>query len=518
MVENDNDNDVLWSEKYRPKNLSQIVGNVDQINEIRKWFMSFKNRDLSIKKALLFSGCPGTSKTSIAHAILNEFGYDIVEYNASDIRNKSQIENTIGKIIGMNRVENTDRKFGIIMDEVDGMTSGDKGGMLQLIKIINPLKGKTSIKKNEKIQIENRWINPIICICNNNYEKKINELKKECLEIKFYKPTNSQLINVINNVMKEEKFMIEDMAKFKIAELSQGDYRKLMYIMQNLYVIWKNNNEVPLSCDILYEHQNIIAKKFLSMNYFETTNKIFSQSMPTLTVEECQRLYENEKCSLPMMIHENYLSIIEVQSTTMTNKLNNCNNFVNSIILGDMIEKLMFTNQSWHLQNIHGIATCYLANHYSNKYIYNGQPSSKWTTTLGKFSSQKSNIKNINYLSHVINNNFSYRTNDIQILSEIILFNLLDKNGNVAKGIALLKQYNLTVGDIDKLIRTNQLSDKYNNLYKSKNKTELTKLYGLNKQKEISVISYNQMKPKQITFNIDNGSDDESDVDTDSEN
>jgi replication factor C subunit 1 len=498
---------TLWAEKYRPTNLSEIVGNIDQITQIRDWFTKFKEHDPTIKKALLFSGCPGTSKTSIAHAMMKEFQYDIIEYNASDIRNKSQIDETLGKIIGMNRLEHDGKAFGIIMDEVDGMTSGDKGGMLQLIKIINPLKGKTSVKKNDKIKNDNRWIYPIICICNNNYDKKILELKKECLEIKFAKPSCHQLISVINNVSREENFKMDDQSKSKLAELSQGDYRRLMYLMQNLYTIWKSDGKLGevMTCDIIYEHFETISKKYISLNYYESTNKIFSQ--PQLSVDEIYKLYEIEKSSLPMMIHENYLSIVEVQATTLKNKFENCKRFIDSVIMGDNIEKLMFTTQSWHLQNIHGITTCYFANYLSNRYTYVSQPSSKWTTTLSKFSSQKSNIKNINLLSLLINNGMSYRSEDMQILSDIILYNLLDENGNIQKGIDMLKHYNLSISDIEKLIRTNQLSDKYNNLYKSKNKTLLTKLYGQIKQREISSILYNQMKPKAITITIDDEED-----------
>ena len=70
----------------------------------------------------------------------------------------------------------------------------------------------------------------------------------------------------------------------------------------------------------------------------------------------------------------------------------------------------------------------------------------------------------------IINGENSYSTNDIQSLSRIILFELLDEKGNKQKGIELLTRYNLTIADIEKLIRTDQLSDKYNILYIDKKK------------------------------------------------
>ena len=84
---------------------------------------------------MLFSGCPGTSKTSVAHVILREFGYDVKEYNASDVRSKKLVEENLNKLITTERVDKhltpDSRPFGIVMDEVDGMTAGDKGGMSQ---------------------------------------------------------------------------------------------------------------------------------------------------------------------------------------------------------------------------------------------------------------------------------------------------------------------------------------------------------------------------------------------------
>jgi hypothetical protein len=313
------------------------------------------------------------------------------------------------------------------------------------------------------------------------------------LEIKFYKPTRQQLINIINNISIKEKFPIEEACKGKIADLCQGDYRRLMHILQNLYTLWNFSSPIFTS-DQLYEYYDTIAEKYISLNQYESTNKIFGQLM---SIDNIYKLYEIEKSSLPMMVHENYLNIINIQNTTNKNKIENAINIIDSIVQSDILEKTIFTTQSWHLYPIHCMSSCYLANYYSNKYQLKGiQPVSKWTTTLSKYSSQKSNIKNINYLNSIVNSDNSYRIDDIKALSEIILFNLLNNKGNIEKGISMLKYYNLTIADIEKLIRTDQLTEQYKDLYKSKNKTLLTKQYGDIKQRTIHNIAYNNIKPK----------------------
>ena len=84
---------------------------------------------------------------------------------------------SISKLMGGNLMN------GIIMDEVDGLSSGDKGGISELISFINPNKNK---RGKNKIELE--YNNPIICISNNDSDKKMRDLKKECEIIKFVYP------------------------------------------------------------------------------------------------------------------------------------------------------------------------------------------------------------------------------------------------------------------------------------------------------------------------------------------
>jgi len=489
----------MWSEKYRPRNLNQIVGNHEQISQIRDWFTKFKMKDNTIKKALLFSGCPGTSKTTVAHAVLHEFGYSIKEYNASDVRSKKLVEANLDKLITMEQVDKhfTEgfRPFGIIMDEVDGMSSGDKGGMTQLIKIINPNRGKRSVKKEDKQKISDRWIPPIICICNNNYDKKIAELKKDCLEIKFDKPTLNELCSVIDNVVKNEDLQLSEAAKKIIAELAQGDFRRLMFLLQN----FSNIDKDLIDSNDIYEYYDVISKKSLDLNSYEITNKILGR---LASVEDILKLYETDKSLLPMMIHENYIEVINSQNTKSDNKLVNCQYCIDSIITGDIIEKIMYNTQSWYLQPIHGLSSCYIPSYYTNVYPKLGHSGARWTSTLGRFSLQRANIKNINLVMSMLNTGYTYNVDDIHLLSQVILFNLLDPNGNQQSGIQYLKNYNLIVKDLEKLIKMNKLNDKYKKLYKSRQKTLLTKLFGDIAQKEIYTMTYNVGTSSAKSFSL----------------
>lgn len=72
------------------------------------------------------------------------------------------------------------------MDEVDGMSSGDRGGVAAIINMI----------KNSKI--------PIICICNDRSSDKIRSLAGHCLDIKFHKPHKGMMVKRIKEILISE--------------------------------------------------------------------------------------------------------------------------------------------------------------------------------------------------------------------------------------------------------------------------------------------------------------------------
>jgi DNA polymerase III delta prime subunit len=115
----------LWTEKYRPKKISDIIGNEDNISTIVKWITDFKNNVKGTPKVLLISGEPGIGKTSTAHVILNEYGYDIIEHNASDIRGKKSMDIIVKRSLEytniMDLMSGCAKPVAIILDEIDNL-------------------------------------------------------------------------------------------------------------------------------------------------------------------------------------------------------------------------------------------------------------------------------------------------------------------------------------------------------------------------------------------------------------
>ena len=118
----------------------------ENIIAILKNFIANKN-NLTLKRGIYIYGHPGCGKTQFIMNILKKIDYDIIKYDAGDIRNKSIIETITKRNMGdknvMSLFQQKIKPITIVMDEIDGMNSGDKGGINALIKLIRPKKTKT---------------------------------------------------------------------------------------------------------------------------------------------------------------------------------------------------------------------------------------------------------------------------------------------------------------------------------------------------------------------------------------
>ena len=155
-------------------NMNQLLNRTNEEKIIKEALINFEKNKLNLltKRGIYVYGSPGSGKTEFINKVLKDLDYDIIKFDAGDVRNKSIIE-TITKhnmsdknIISMfkKKIQN----IAIVMDEIDGMNSGDKGGINSLIKLIRPKK----TKKQKKEQIT---MTPILCIGNYHIDKKIKE-------------------------------------------------------------------------------------------------------------------------------------------------------------------------------------------------------------------------------------------------------------------------------------------------------------------------------------------------------
>lgn len=202
--------DDLWIEKYRPKNLEEIVGQSIAVERLKSYI---QQRNIP---HLLFAGPSGTGKTTAAIVLARElYGEEwkenFLELNASDDRGIRMVRETIkdySRILPTNPLG-----FKILfLDEADYMTDEAQAALRRTM---------------ENFTRTTRFI--LSC----NYSSKIIEpIQSRTAIFRFKAIPNDAVILTLENILKMEKKEYEKKSLEVIAETSYGDMRKAINMLQ----------------------------------------------------------------------------------------------------------------------------------------------------------------------------------------------------------------------------------------------------------------------------------------------
>jgi SpoVK/Ycf46/Vps4 family AAA+-type ATPase len=412
-------------------NINKILNREEKASTIKDILLSFdKNKNnILFKKGIYIYGNPGTGKSTFVTNILKELNYDIIKYDAGDIRNTSVIEditkhNMADKNI-MSLFNKKSKKIAIIMDEIDGMNNGDKGGINTLIKLIRP-------KKTKKQKLEEVTINPIICIGNYRVDKKIKELMKVCNNIELITPTPFQLTQVVQLLLPN----IDNSIQHKIISYADSDLRKL----HNIYTIYQNKPEIFKSLII----DNIFQLKSYSDDTKKITNKLINNYY---SINDHNNIMnETDRTSIGLLWHENIVDVIDKHDKKESipfyiSQLEN-------ICFADYIDRITFQKQIWQFNEMSSLIKTFKNNklyheHFKSKQKYN-PPEVRFTKVLTKYSTEYNNFLFIQKLSQ----NLGMDKKDLFGF----FINLKNKN-NDNEIINLFEGYEINKLDINRIYR-----------------------------------------------------------------
>jgi len=205
---------VPWTIKYKPKSLSEVIGNEEAKKKILSWIQSWE-KGVPEKKALFIYGPPGVGKTATVEALANDFSMELVMSDASTYRTEETVRRFAGR--GSQFGSLFGRKKLIVFDEVDGITgTADTGGLSEIIRVIANTR------------------NPIILIANDAWDPRFAALRNLCLLVEFKRLSVTEVMRHLARICAGEGIAAEDKALRFIAERSMGDVRSAILDLQAL--------------------------------------------------------------------------------------------------------------------------------------------------------------------------------------------------------------------------------------------------------------------------------------------
>lgn len=196
-------------EKYKPESFKDIKEREIEIERLQRFIKKFPE-----KKALILNGPPGSGKTCLAYCLANEKNFEILELNASDLRNSEQIKKIIGQ--ASQQVSLFKQNKILLIDEIDGITKDDYGGLSELIKLIETTKF------------------PIIITSNNIWDRKFSELRRKSELLELKELNYETIYQILRKISEKENLKINNDMLTSIAVKSRGDARAAINDLQTI--------------------------------------------------------------------------------------------------------------------------------------------------------------------------------------------------------------------------------------------------------------------------------------------
>lgn len=385
----------LWTSKYAPTQLTHICGNKTNVEKIKSWLEAWpKNRKYDFQRrgadgmggvrAVILSGPPGIGKTTAAHLAAKLAGYDVIESNASDSRSKKLVENGVSDVVNNTsllgyfagdgkKIDQAKKNIVLIMDEVDGMSAGDRGGVGALAKFC---------KKTEV---------PLILICNERKLPKMKPFDFVAFDVQFRRPTVEQVRSRIMTICHREGLKLPVQVVDALIEGSNKDIRQIINMLSTIKLDQSSMDfDQSKSMSKAWEKHVIlkpwdICQKLLGGGLFNPASKA--------TMNDKIELYFNDHEFSYLMIQENYLNArpAGLSSKGYNKREENLKHLelveqaAESISDGDLVDRMIHgPQQQWSLMPTHAVfSTVRPASLVSGSMI-----GSRFTSWLGNNSKQ----------------------------------------------------------------------------------------------------------------------------------
>jgi len=335
---------------------------MEQIANFLREFELHK-RDETVLRCIYVVGPAGCGKTTFVHETLKALRYDIIQYAASDVRNKPNMDTiNLSHTSGTNIISlfrRCETKLALVMDDIECMNNGDKGGINSLIKLVRP-------KKSKKQKGEPTTLIPVVCIGSPRTDKKMKELMKCCLIIELPAPSRSDMLSVCEARLPDKAHLHDALVMY-----AGGDYKKLIAL-----------------CDLL-QHADIPVHVFEARPFIEdvklATQRIMN-SVPKMSQHSA--ISEADRTIVSLLWHENVADVLD----SLPNRNEVYADLLDTLCYVDFLDRVTFQKQIWVLNELTSLLKTFSATEELRAQTSVPVKDVRFTKVLTKYSTEYNNM------------------------------------------------------------------------------------------------------------------------------
>ncbi|AXN91078.1 putative replication factor C, large subunit [Namao virus] len=326
---------ALWSDRHAPHTLKEMIGQSaaqSVSNRLVKWLQSWHAKT---SPPVLISGPAGSGKTLVAVLACQHLGLSYVELNASCPRSKEDLRDTSLDNASIHRFF---AKPGqalcagsvLIMDEIDNMSgSKDRGGLQEAVRLLKTAKF------------------PVIYICTDRYDRKIQTLAARCTHLSMSRPPLEKIMPYIECVAKKENVCASPSALSNMVVDAGCDVRHALVNMQ----FWCTR-----SPGVVCHPELSSIGKDVRMGPFDVCKTVLVKSEARRTVDQKLAVFFYDYSMAPLFVQENYVSAAPVAAgSSPTLRLALTSLAADAICDGDTVDRQIRLRQAWHLLPAYGV-------------------------------------------------------------------------------------------------------------------------------------------------------------------
>ena len=316
--------------------INGILDRRSQENELLDALGRFADESPSLmaRPGIYVAGPPGSGKTVFAKRLLAGAGYEVVTYDSSHSRGRSTVEQLASSTTGSRSVmgmlqSRAQSSIAVVLDEIDGMAGGDKGGLTALVKLIRP-------KRTERQKGELAVKSPVVCIGSAIMDKKVRELSKACTTIHLFKPEHSQVERIVAGCVPG---LSEDQVG-AFATAVDGDLHKVD-LLARLARTGLRAGHI----------QTLVASRSATADSKTTTRNLLMRG--TSFDAHARDVAEAERTVVSLLVHENIPRLLTTLPPTRI--LDVYGAILKRLQFGDCVDRATFQRQIWQLGEMNSL-------------------------------------------------------------------------------------------------------------------------------------------------------------------